>query len=207
MTRFVLIIGLLTGVFSLQAQYRLHWRFANPSLVTSENQQYLEFDVELACSHEGTYQSSMMIFFSYNPETFGENIFKSGNVACTRLELLDLDLQGAEGYSMIQADFSPTVYALTTEAAFMVAGDTFLEKIPQYPDFGGFVRFRIKLSDPSKPAGIAFVPDTGPTYHTGLMDKNQYYLDPVSKTEILYGSPEKYDADYENDLKEYIPSQ
>ncbi|MBN1338777.1 MAG: hypothetical protein JXA03_05600 [Bacteroidales bacterium] len=176
----------------------LHWRFANPVVYEISGICTLEFDVEVSCDMPGTFHSDMQLYFDYNTLAFGENVVTNGVLTYERLALLQGDLAGTPLYAIFgNVDNKPYRYAILSEATFTVASPMFMNEIPLWPVFAGYIKVRMNISDQSELAGIQFVPSDG---GVGLMNGGQYYLDATHPSATKYGNPPDYEGVYENDL-------
>jgi len=171
----------------------LHWRFANPIVFNNGTDDILQFDVELSCTNSGTFHSSMQLYCDYNTLGFVTNIVTNGKIAFTRLALMQGQFGGVDKYIINNfVDNTNHTFAILTEASFLIASSTFMNEVPMFPIFSGYLRFTIKIQNASQLAGITFRPD--------LMDGGQYYLDATHPSETKYGFPPYYAGIYENDL-------
>lgn len=203
-----LLVVLVFLVFGAMAQPVLHWKFANETHEQVGADCYYKFDVMLSATQAGTYHSSMQIYFDYNTAAFGTAIVTNGNVTYTRLELMNEMFGGNYKYSTLPpgtqgADNKPYRYAVLTEATVVFGNPSFMTEVPLYPTFKGFLQFRIKVQDPTKLAGIAFVASEG---GVPLMNEGQYYVPLGGTTETKYGVAPGYEGVYENDLLTSITS-
>lgn len=171
----------------------LHWRFANPQIIQG---QVFQFDVEASCSQAGTFHSDLQLWFVYNTAAFGENIVLNNNINYERLELLQGDLSGTPLYGIFgHIDSSPYRYCILSEATFTSPVPMFMNEVPEFPEFKGYLRFQIVIQDPAQLAGLEF--------YTDFMNGDQYYLDATHPSQTKYGLPPGFECIYHNDLMNY----
>ncbi len=161
--------------------YRLSWRFANPTIFEGLPPLF-QFDIELKCDEIGTYHAQTQIYFDYDTLAFGSNIDGipqnpdiNERISCSFLELMD------PGKYLITNDANncSNRYAIITQPIdenYPIALNNLTEVDTSYK---GFLRFQIEIQDQSCLAGIFF--------SEWLLDGGQYYLDIDSDT-----LPEKY---------------
>ncbi|MCD4746005.1 MAG: T9SS type A sorting domain-containing protein [Bacteroidales bacterium] len=188
---FFLAILLFFAFLSEAQQPQLTWRFTNAKVI-SGNPSIFQFDVEVKCNQEGTYQSDMQIYFNYNTFAFGENIRGiPGNINFPRkihyrkLELIQGEFAGISKYNIVNdANNTSSRYAIITEASFPMANPLFMNEVDT--DFKGFLQFQIKIEDYTQLAGIEF--------KGFLMNGGEYYRDANSQIS-KYFDPCLYDND------------
>ncbi|MCD4745265.1 MAG: T9SS type A sorting domain-containing protein [Bacteroidales bacterium] len=200
---FINILMLLAFSAATQPYAQLYWRFANPVVIPG-TPYIFQFDVEISCDMPGTYHSDMQIYFDYNNLAFGPSIVSNGNIQHIRLDLMDGELfPGMYLYDIYgPADITDHTYAILSEASFPPTAPTwtfeYMTEVPQYPVFGGFFQFRIKITDNTQLAGIEFRPD--------LMNGGNYFRWPASGqpyNAIKYGTPPDYAGIYVNNLLDF----
>lgn len=201
MRNFKVILSITAALFfsATMAQNPIvYWRFSNPVVYDDAGTCTLIFDIELSCDMAGTYHSDLQLYFDYNTNAFGENVVSNNVLTYERLLLLQGDLAGTPLYAIYgNVDNKPYRYAILSEATFTVANPMFMNAVPQYPIFGGFIKIRMIIADQNELAGIHFVPEDG---GVGLMNGGQYYVDATHPTATKYGNPPDYECIYVNDL-------
>jgi len=189
----LILLSMATGVYAQNPV--LHWRFANAytffDVNTSETK--LSFDVELSCDHPGTFHSDIQLVFKYNTLAFGENIVSNGKISYERLPLMQGGVGGTQKYAIYgHTNTAPSRYTIMSEAQFLLANPTYMNEVPELPQWEGYFRFEIVVDDPSELAGIDFYPS--------LMNGKQKYVDATHPNPVKYGYPPGYEGVYVNDL-------
>jgi hypothetical protein len=195
----VVITGYLTTNLSVPmiqanpAEPVVFWKFNNPHIINCDT---LQFDVELKCSQAGTYHSSTQVYWVYNTQAFGTSIVGNGKVVFEKLDLLSGIFSGQPKYTINNiADNNDSTFAILFEPSFLIPGSTFMNEVTtSYQPFG---RFKVKIQDPTKLAGIYFLATNA---GVGIMDGGQYYVDATHPDETKYGLPPHYAGVYDNDL-------
>ncbi|MBN1340194.1 MAG: lamin tail domain-containing protein, partial [Bacteroidales bacterium] len=194
---FVLALGFgVAGFGQYTTDTILYWRFANPVVIPG-SPSYAQFDVEISAEFSGTWHTDLQMYFDYNTVAFGTNIVQNSKVTFEKLEMLAGDLAGSPKYVIYgPQDNTDSTFAILTEAQFKIIGSTFMNEVPMYPTFAGFLRITIEIADDSELAGINFA--------ESLMDNWQYF---ISTQHPLQGQiPWKYNnpCSYENDLNNWV---
>jgi len=184
----------LFNLFNSQAQNPvLIWRFANPIVLNNGTNDVLQFDVELSCTNSGTFHSSLQLYCDYNTLAFGTDVVSNGKISYTWLELMQGQFSGVGKYIVNNfGDNTDHTFAILTEASFLIASSTFMNEVPMFPIFSGYLQFTIEIQNAAQLAGIIFRPD--------LMDGGEYYINAIHPTETKYGTPPFYAGIYENDM-------
>lgn len=173
----------------------LYWRFANPVII-SGTPSYAQFDVEISAEFSGTWHTDLQFYFNYNSDAFGFNIVQNSKVTYEKLEMLAGDFFGTPKYVIYgPQDNTASRFAILSEASFKIIGTQFMNEVPQYPTFAGYLRITIEIADDTELAGINFAEP--------LMDGWQYF---ISNQHPLQGQiPWKYNnpCTYENDLNNW----
>jgi len=172
------------------------WQFNNPQIIDCDT---LQFDVELKCSQAGTYHSSTQIYWRYNTQAFGTNIVGNGKVVFQKLDLLSGSFAGQPKYTINNiTDNNDSTFAILFEPSFLIPGSTFMNEVTT--SFQPFGRFKVKIQDHSKLAGVYFLATNA---GVGMMNGGQYYVDATHPDETKYGIPPLYAGVYDNDLLVY----
>jgi hypothetical protein len=190
MKKSLLLISILLYFTGIRGQYPdLYWRFANPVLITEVGACYLQFDTEMSCTDAGTYHCQDDLCLVYSVAVFGE----SPSVTVSRLELTQGQFAGTNKYLLSDPSGSiPGELCVLIDCSFVIPGSMFLNEVPQYPQFGGMIRFRMQVMNPTGPAGIDFL--------SSEMDGMCYYVDATHPSPTKYGAPPDYQYTYLNDL-------
>jgi len=162
----------------------------------------LQFEVWLSADVAGTYHSSTMVYFDYNPAVFGTQVYANGKISYDMdwlpgdVELLAGNAFGTDKYVWVNtADNAPTRVAFTFENSFAIANAMFMNEVTIAAK--PFLQVTMVMTNPGL-AGIDFTANTGAPTFVGLMDGNQFYLS--GATEVPYGIAPSYAGFYDNDL-------
>ncbi|MCD4734476.1 MAG: T9SS type A sorting domain-containing protein [Bacteroidales bacterium] len=165
----------------------LYWKFTNYYILNDS----LHFDVEVKCSHPGTFHNMTKLCFNYDTTLFGSSIAANNNISFDRLELLEGDLSGTPLYNIINyTDITPSCFGIMAEAGFIIPDPSFMNEVDTA--LSGYMRFRIVYngSSPNSPDIILFTED--------LMNGYQNYVSQNGGG--TYGSPPDYKCGYINKI-------
>jgi hypothetical protein len=171
----------------------LYWRFANPYVYQDGSGHLLQFDVEISCTHEGTYHSSLQLFCHYDSLAFGSNVVANNRITYERLPLMLGQAFNTDKYTVANlTDFDAHTWSILSQATFLMASPQYMNSVPLYPVFGGYLQFTLVIADQNLTAGIDFFPES--------MDGGNYYIDVTHPVETKYGDPPLFAQLYANNL-------
>lgn len=162
--RYTLVLFLvLSAVVRLQAQ-QIFYQFANEQTVMIGGNPWFQFDVMLHCAVSNTFHSRGQVYINYNPLAFGNSVVSGGRFQFQMGTLLTqtpdppFDFLGPK-YMIVNnnaVDNSDSRFSITWQSNFLAftAGPTWYTEVPVGST--QLLRFRLRISDASVPAGISF---------------------------------------------------
>jgi len=177
-----------TAVLILQAQDTLlFWRIANPIRIDDT----VQFDVEVKCSADGVYASTLQVYFDYNTAAFGSNIVANGKCTVEKLALVQGQFGGVDKYIINNfTDNSTHTVAILFEAAFIIPNATFMNMLEE--GFNPLVRVKIEVAS-NIVAGIFLPPclmnnSFNGVSSNGMVSIEPYYVYQNSLTDYHLGA-------------------
>lgn len=154
------------------------YSLSEPTVVYIDSQPYLNFDITAAATSRDDELGTGIILLSYNPASFGENIFVNNNVLVTKGDLLVTAPNPL--YDLIVNDYDEDCLAVTFEYTSINGSGNTLTTNPQQ-----LLNVKVKILSFGQLAGLGLF--------LSLMQEQQYeddnvtLLNPVTAAEANYG--------------------